>query len=51
MPPLVLTINNTLNLVSEGSAPNLRVRQRFHVTVNANGDAPSFTDEAVIVCD
>lgn len=50
VPPLVVTVHNTLNLVSEGSAPNFRVNQLFHVTLNPAGDATAFTDVTSIVC-
>jgi hypothetical protein len=48
--PLTITRFNALNLVSEGSAPNLLVQQLFHITVNANGVVTVFMDVSSIVC-
>jgi len=31
------TITNTLNLIGPGSTPNIKVKEVFHVTVNAQG--------------
>lgn len=50
VPPLIVTVHNSLNLISEGSAPNLQVNQLFHVTINPDGDATTFTDVTSIVC-
>ena len=49
-PPLILTAHNTLNLVGQGSAPDVRLRQLLHVTMNANGEVTAFTSEMSVVC-
>jgi hypothetical protein len=48
--PLTITRFNALNLISEGTAPNLLVQQLFHITINANGVVAVFTDVTAIVC-
>jgi hypothetical protein len=48
--PLTITRFNALNLLSEGSAPNLLVQQLFHITVNANSVVTTFMDVSAIVC-
>jgi hypothetical protein len=48
--PLTMTIYNALNLVSDGSGPNLQVQQLFHVTVNAIDVVTSLIDATVITC-
>ena len=50
LPPLVLTAHNTLNLIGQGSATDVRLRQVFHVTVDATGKVAGFKDETSVVC-
>ena len=35
--PIVVNFGNTLNLVGQGTAPNLTIHETFHLTVNARG--------------
>jgi hypothetical protein len=50
VPPLIVTVHNSLNLISEGAAPNLQVNQLFHITINPAGDATGFTNVNSIIC-
>jgi len=40
----------TVTLVSKGEEPNLILKGRFHITVNANGDLTAYFDEWEPVC-
>lgn len=40
----------TLTLIGEGSVPNIKVRGRFQITVNANGDTTVEFDETETIC-
>lgn len=39
-----------LNLISQGSGPNFRLRIVFHITINANGTTTSQVEESSIEC-
>jgi hypothetical protein len=40
----------TLTLIGQGDAPNMKVRGRFQITVNANGDTTVEFDETETIC-
>lgn len=48
--PFITTSVRTVNLVGQGQAPNLKVKARFHVTVNANGEVTARISEFEEVC-
>jgi hypothetical protein len=48
--PATATLFNALNLISEGSGPNLLVQQLFHLTINATGVETVFINVSAIVC-
>lgn len=48
--PVAVSFVNILNLIGNGSAPNLRIHEVFHVTVNANGTMTSLVDRSRIEC-
>ncbi len=49
-PGEVLTLGDSFNLISKGSAPNLTVHELIHYTVNANGDLTAYIDNFSIDC-
>jgi hypothetical protein len=49
-PPLEFTNFFNIGLISPGSGPNFTLRDRFHVTINANGDINVTVDESSAVC-
>jgi len=48
--PVAVSFVNVLNLIGNGSAPNLRIHEVFHVTVNANGRVTTLVDRSRIEC-
>jgi hypothetical protein len=44
-------VNQTLNLVGYGGAPNLKLKVRLHYTVNANGVEVNFIDQYDPLCE
>lgn len=48
--PLNITATQTLNLISQGRAPNLSLKLTAHITVNANGEATSIFERATTNC-
>lgn len=44
------TFQFPFRLVSNDGSPNLLVRDRFHITINANGEVTSFSNDTEIVC-
>jgi len=48
--PATVTRFNALNLISDGSGPNLLIQQLFHITINANGVETVFINVSAIVC-
>jgi hypothetical protein len=48
--PYNFTFPNHLNLNGQGRVENLRVKEFFHITVNANGDITSFKEEMSAEC-
>ena len=48
--PQMLTRVDVLNLISNGSAPNLLIEALFHVTINANGVEVVFISVTAITC-
>lgn len=49
--PFVLTLVRTQNVISRGSADNLQLRRRVHVTVNANGTTTVDFDSFSLICE
>jgi hypothetical protein len=49
-PPLEFTNFFNVSFISPGSGPNFTLRDRFHVTINANGDINVTVDELSAVC-
>jgi hypothetical protein len=45
-----VNFSETTTLIGQGGAPNLKFIGRFHVTMNANGDATVIIDRAEIIC-
>jgi hypothetical protein len=43
-PGQTLTFNQSVGFVTTGSAPNFRLQDLFHMTINANGYVTSFVD-------
>ena len=35
--PIVASFGNALNLIGQGTAPNLTIHETFHLTINASG--------------
>lgn len=48
--PVAVSFVNVLNLIGRGSAPDLRIHELFHVTVNANGTVTTFVDRSRTEC-
>jgi hypothetical protein len=48
--PVAVNFVNVLNLIGNGSAPNLKIHELFHVTVNANGTLTTLVDRSRIEC-
>jgi len=40
----------TVSLISQGKEPNLKLKARFYVTVNANGELTAYVDEFEVEC-
>lgn len=49
--PIAVSFVNVLNLISNGSAPNLRIHELFHITINANGVVTALVDRSRIECE
>jgi hypothetical protein len=48
--PGTFTFVQNFNLIGPGTAPNLRVRARFHITINANETVTVVRDTFEVVC-
>jgi hypothetical protein len=48
---LELSFEHQLNLIGQGTAPNLRLREHEHLTVNADGSVTALSAEVVADCD
>lgn len=48
--PFIATVPSHLNLNGQGKTENLRVKEFFHITYNANGDITSFKEEMSSEC-
>jgi hypothetical protein len=48
--PFTLTELQTWKLIGQGAADNFLLKQRFHVTVNANGDVTVVHDTFEVTC-
>jgi hypothetical protein len=48
--PLTITALNTWRLIGRGHAGNFVLKQRFHVTVNANGEVTALHDTFEVTC-
>ena len=48
--PGTFTFLQNFNLIGPGQAPNLRVRARFHITINANETVTVVRDSFEVVC-
>lgn len=44
------TFTQTWNMIGQGDAPNLRIKARFHVTVNANGELTVLFNSSTADC-
>ncbi len=49
-PPVIATATFSFRLISNDGSPNLIMRAKFHITINANGEVAAFADDFQIDC-
>lgn len=48
--PQTTTLTDNTTLTSNGDTENIKLRNRFHVTINSNGDVTALRNEAILEC-